>query len=66
MTVDTRLAQMAAAIDDARILAADIQEQTTCPPLSDARQYLNWALSAIDRAAAVLADRNRNNIEVVP
>lgn len=47
---DTRIAHAKALIDDARTIAADILDETTCPPLDDVRQYLNWALQAFDRA----------------
>jgi hypothetical protein len=50
---------MAAAIDDARSLAADILEETDSEALHSVRRYLNWALQAIERADADLTVRHQ-------
>lgn len=45
-----RLSEVGALIDDARCLVADLQAQKNHPALIDLRIYLNWALSALERA----------------
>jgi hypothetical protein len=57
---------MRAAIDEARILAAGIGEETDCPALIDARRYLNWALSAVDRADIQLGLVDRSQCTAAP
>jgi hypothetical protein len=57
---DSRIRQAKALIDDARCLAVDILEETDCPPLDDARHYLNWALLAFDRADIELGTKGGN------
>ena len=56
MTVDSRLREMAALLDDVRTLAADIEEQVVCEPLTDLRHYVNWALAAVERAGVALGE----------
>lgn len=58
ITIDTRIRQAKALADDCRTACADILEETNCDALWDARQYLNWALMALDRANAELAAKH--------
>lgn len=48
--IDTRIRAAKSAVDEARTVAVDIQDEVVCDPLTDARRYLNWALSAFERA----------------
>lgn len=56
MTVDTRLAQMRALVDDVRCLAADVQEERSSDALTRLGAYMGWALQALEHAERELAD----------
>lgn len=54
MSVDSRIAQMRALVDDARTLGVEVLNEVDCPALAEFRQYMNWGLSALERAEALL------------